>query len=84
MFQTSASGTSVSTSSAGRSPTPNPSDKPVRHLVYGTPHGVQTTIYTLYQRGYAEPGEWSKPIPTGPGEVMVVLTKRLRPGTSPT
>ena len=64
-------------------PTPPPSDKntsersPIRHLLFGSTHSVQTTIQRLHQLGYAEPNDWSQPIPTGkPGEVMAVLTKR--------
>ena len=50
---------------------------PIRHLLFGSTHAVQTTIGRLHQLGYAEPNDWSRPIPTGkPGEVMAVLTKR--------
>ncbi len=54
-----------------------PDKSPIRHLLFGSMHSVQTTIQRLHQLGYAEPNDWSRPIPTGkPGEVMTVLTKR--------
>ena len=50
---------------------------PIRHLLFGSIHSVRTTIQRLHQLGYAEPNDWSQPIPTAkPGEVMAVLTKR--------
>ena len=50
----------------------------VRHLVFGTTAAVQFTIKDLHKRGYAEPNDWSQPLPTGrPGEVMAILTKRV-------
>ena len=54
-----------------------PERSPIRHLLFGSIHSVRTTIRRLHQLGYAEPNDWSQPIPTGkPGEVMSVLTKR--------
>ncbi|MGB3297701.1 MAG: hypothetical protein WBA76_05475 [Phormidesmis sp.] len=51
----------------------------VRHTLYGSVAAVQATIRLLYKLNYAEPNDWSKPIPTGRhNEVMVVLTKRVR------
>ncbi|MEM9213350.1 MAG: hypothetical protein AAGD25_03300 [Cyanobacteria bacterium P01_F01_bin.150] len=51
----------------------------VRHHLYGRPDTVQAVIKCLYKLNYAEPHEWSKPIPTGrPSEVMVVLTKKVQ------
>ena len=51
----------------------------VRHMLFGTLPAVQSTIRLLHIRGYAEPNDWSDPIPTGrPNEVMVILTKRVR------
>ncbi|MEM9976680.1 MAG: hypothetical protein AAF808_03530 [Cyanobacteria bacterium P01_D01_bin.2] len=57
--------------------TPFQPDK-VRHLMFGTVGALQFTIKDLHRRGYAEPNEWSQPLPTGrPAEVMVILTKRM-------
>ncbi|MBE9069263.1 hypothetical protein IQ260_21710 [Leptolyngbya cf. ectocarpi LEGE 11479] len=50
----------------------------VRHLIFGTLATVGFTIKDLHNRGYAEPNDWSQPLPTGrPGEVMAILTKRV-------
>jgi len=39
---------------------------------------VQLTIKSLHKIGYAEPNDWSKPIPTGrASEVMAILMKYL-------
>ncbi len=58
----------------------SPSSEPgqIRHLLFGTPSIVQSTIQHLYSLGYAEPNDWSRPLSTGrPGEVMAILTKRI-------
>jgi hypothetical protein len=50
----------------------------VRHLLLGTPSGIQITIGQLHQLGYADPNDWSRPLPTGrPNEMMAILTKRV-------
>ena len=50
----------------------------VRHLLFGTPTGLQATIRLLHKLGYAEPNDWSRPISTGrANEVMAILTKRI-------
>ncbi len=50
----------------------------VRHLIFGTLNTIRFTIKDLHKRGYAEPNDWSQPLPTGrPGEVMAILTKRV-------
>lgn len=50
----------------------------VRHLIFGTVPAIRFTIKDLHRRGYAEPNDWSQPLPTGrPGEVMAILTKRV-------
>ena len=34
---------------------------------------------TLFKLNYAEPNDWSRPLPTGrPNEVMAILTRRVR------
>ena len=51
----------------------------IRHMLFGTLCAVQATIRLLHLRGYAEPNDWSEPIPTGrPNKVMAILTKRMR------
>ncbi len=51
----------------------------VTHTIRGSLHAVQSTIRTLFKLNYAEPNDWSKPVPTGDrNEVMVVLTRRVK------
>jgi len=57
---------------------PRTQREPVRHLLFGSLAAVQLNIKTLHKKGYAEPNDWSKPIPTGrSGEVMAILVKYL-------
>ncbi|MEM9220193.1 MAG: hypothetical protein AAGD25_38435 [Cyanobacteria bacterium P01_F01_bin.150] len=58
-----------------------PHYEPVRHMLFGSIGAVQNTIKLLYVLNYAEPNDWSHPVPSGqPGEVVVVLTKKVRLG----
>ena len=73
------------TTASGISPLPpqGPPPRPeyVRHLLFGTPTTVKTTIRLLHHLGYAEPNDWSRPISTGrANEVMTILTKRISLG----
>jgi hypothetical protein len=79
MFQMTQSGASASTASHVYSAVPPVSKRePVRHLLFGSPKAVEITIKHLHRLGYAEPNDWSKPIPTGrSGEVMAILTKSV-------
>ncbi|MGB3493604.1 MAG: hypothetical protein WBA57_12805 [Elainellaceae cyanobacterium] len=81
MFQ-SHSGASASTDSGDNFPSrsqSSPQNEPVRHLLYGSPQAIQIVIKTLHRLGYAEPNEWSRPMPTDrPGEVMCILTKTVQ------
>ncbi|MGB3769103.1 MAG: hypothetical protein WA947_21310 [Phormidesmis sp.] len=45
------------------SSTPIPQGK-VRHLLFGSPAVVQSSIRLLHKLGYAEPNDWSRPIST--------------------
>lgn len=55
------------------------STEPIRHMLFGSPGAVRSTIRLLYRLNYAEPNDWSQPIPTGrTNEVMAVLTKRTK------
>ncbi|MDA0266447.1 MAG: hypothetical protein O2890_08960 [Cyanobacteria bacterium] len=57
---------------------PAPNRETVRHLLLGSLTAVKNTIRVLHKLGYAEPNDWSKPLPTGrTGEVMAILTKHL-------
>ncbi|MGD1950116.1 MAG: hypothetical protein ACFB14_10775 [Leptolyngbyaceae cyanobacterium] len=50
-----------------------------RHMLFGTLSFVQITIKQLHKLNYAEPNDWSRPLPTGqPNEVMAILTRKVR------
>ncbi|MFQ4135688.1 hypothetical protein PGN35_005155 [Nodosilinea sp. PGN35] len=67
----------------------NPQTHPekVRHLLYGSLAAIDRTIKILHAYGYADPNDWSDPIPVPPGggvsaaspamPWMVILTKTL-------
>ncbi|MEM9219732.1 MAG: hypothetical protein AAGD25_36065 [Cyanobacteria bacterium P01_F01_bin.150] len=57
----------------------SPSYESVRLMLFGSTQAVLHTIKLLHKLNYAEPNDWSKPIPTErPREVMSVLTKKVR------
>jgi hypothetical protein len=69
-------------SNIGYAKAPAPSDPPpapeIRHLLIGPEPAVRLTIANLHKRGYAEPNDWTRPLPTGKlGEVMSLLAKRV-------
>ena len=56
----------------------SPHQERVRHLLYGSLAGLDRTIKILHSLGYADPNDWSEPIPTGkPNQWMVIMTKIL-------
>jgi len=56
----------------------SPHQERVRHLLYGSLTGLDRTIKILHSLGYADPNDWSEPIPTGkPNQWMVIMTKIL-------
>ena len=51
----------------------------VNHTLFGSLTGIRNTIALLHRLNYAEPNDWSKPLPTGrPNEMMAILTRRVR------
>jgi hypothetical protein len=50
----------------------------LRVMLIGSTSGITATMHNLHRRGFAEVGDWSPLIPWGEGEMMSVLTKRLR------
>lgn len=79
----------TATSPSARVPFPPYNDRPfddgkcdrIRHMLFGTPQAVKSTIKHLHKLRYAEPNDWSRPISTGKaGEVMVILTKQVSEG----
>ena len=84
MFIPSISGAAASTAAAApiatQPSTPIPREQ-VRHMLFGSPTAVQSSIRLLHKLGYAEPNDWSRPISTGrTNEVMAILTKRVEVG----
>ncbi|WP_017301332.1 hypothetical protein [Nodosilinea nodulosa] len=52
----------------------------VRHMLYGSLAGIDRTIKILHALGYAEPNDWSEPMPVPSSGVeiwMAILTKTL-------
>jgi hypothetical protein len=58
----------------------------VRHMLYGSLAGIDRTIKILHAYGYADPNDWSDPIPVPPSSAaatdrpsqwMVIMTKTL-------
>ncbi len=81
MLQTSLLDAAASTLQPAAQPqanAPNGSFETVNHILFGNPDAVRLTIQDLHRRRYAEPNDWSKLLPTGrPNEVMVILTRRI-------
>ncbi|MBE9065920.1 hypothetical protein IQ260_04570 [Leptolyngbya cf. ectocarpi LEGE 11479] len=51
----------------------------INHTLFGSLIAIRNTIALLHKLNYAEPNDWSKPLPTGrPNELMAILTKRVR------
>lgn len=77
MFQYPSDG--ADTSKPQPAPLPEHQFEIVRHTLFGTLTAVRNTIALRHKLNYAEPNDWSKPLPTGrPNEVMAILTKRVR------
>ena len=50
----------------------------LRVIAVGSLKAVDHHVMRMYQLGYAQPYEWSQPLPTvNPNEVMRILTKRI-------
>jgi hypothetical protein len=45
---------------------PQPRPERVRHMLYGSLAGIDRTIKILHALGYADPNDWSDPIPAPP------------------
>jgi NAD(P)H-flavin reductase len=54
-----------------------PEQEQQRILIISSPIWVRETIHELYARGFANPNDWSRPMPgANPGEVVSILTRR--------
>ena len=57
---------------------PNDGADILRIIAVGSLKGVNQHVMQMYQLGYAQPHEWSRPLPTvNANEVMRILTKRI-------
>lgn len=73
MFHADQTGAMAPTAAPGQ-----PHHEEVVHVLYGSLVGIQHTIKILHSRGYADPNDWSTPIPSGRArQWMSLLTKRL-------
>ncbi len=68
--------------------TPHPRPERVRHMLYGSLAALDRTIKILHAYGYADPNDWSDPIPAPPTSIeprhpsepqtwMAILTKTV-------
>ena len=77
MFQASNQGAGAS--NLPPAPLPEFQYETINHTLSGSLLAIRNTILLLHKRNYAEPNDWSKPLPTGrPNEMMAILTKRVR------
>ncbi|MGB3200283.1 MAG: hypothetical protein WBA99_05240 [Nodosilinea sp.] len=54
------------------------SPEKVRHMLFGSLAGIDRTLKILHALGYADPNDWSEPMPTEkPDQWMAILTKTL-------
>lgn len=52
--------------------------KPIRLLCCGVPEGVNGIVHQLHVLGFAEVGEWTKPLPSPvSGEIIRILTRYI-------
>ncbi|MEM8614877.1 MAG: hypothetical protein AAGF93_22925 [Cyanobacteria bacterium P01_H01_bin.105] len=79
MFQDANQGAAALTAQGAPDYLPEHQYEPVRLIALGSLTVVRLTIQDLHSKRYAEPNDWSRPLPTGrPNEVMAILTKRVR------
>ncbi|MEM7063749.1 MAG: hypothetical protein AAF572_11365 [Cyanobacteria bacterium P01_B01_bin.77] len=79
MFQEPFEGADAPNFSRKPEPLPEHNYETIRHTLFGSLTAVRNTIKLLHMLHYAEPNDWSKPLPTGrPNEVMAILTKKVR------
>ena len=50
----------------GQPTRPHPRPERLRHLLYGSRAAIDRTIKILHAYGYADPNDWSDPIPVPP------------------
>ena len=79
MFRNADQGAGAFNIPPANSPLPEYEYENVNHTLYGSLIAIRNTITLLHKLNYAEPNDWSRPLPTGrPNELMAILTKRVR------
>ena len=79
MFQDPTQGAGASNVPPANNPLPDYNFENVNITLFGSLTAIRNTIKLLHKLNYAEPNDWSKPLPTGrPNEMMAILTKRVR------
>ena len=80
MFKDTNQGAGASNVPPANSPLPEYEYENVNHTLLGSQTAIRNTILLLHKLNYAEPNDWSKPLPTGRpnDEMMAILTKRVR------
>ena len=79
MFQDNTQGAGASNVPPANNPLPDYNFENVNITLFGSLTAIRNTIQLLHKLNYAEPNDWSKPLPTGrPNEMMAILTKRVR------
>ena len=76
MFQDPTQGAGASNVPPANGPLPEHTFENINHTLSGSLIAIRNTITLLHKLNYAEPNDWSKPLPTGrPNEMMAILTK---------
>ena len=79
MFQESAQGAGASNVPPANNSLPEYDYENINHTLFGSLTAILNTIKLLHKLNYAEPNDWSRPLPTGrPNEMMAILTRRVR------
>ncbi|MEM7066517.1 MAG: hypothetical protein AAF572_25540 [Cyanobacteria bacterium P01_B01_bin.77] len=79
MFQDNTQGAGASNLPPADGTLPEYQYEAINHTLLGSLIAIRNTIALLHKLNYAEPNDWSKPVPTGrPNEMMAILTKRVR------
>lgn len=79
MFRDDNQGAGASNLPPANGPLPEFQYENINHTLFGSLTAIRNTIALLHKLRYAEPNDWSKPLPTGrPNEMMAILTKRVR------
>mgnify|MGYP001800844399 CR=1 FL=1 len=79
MFQDSTQGAGASNIPPENNTLPEYDYENVNHTLFGSLTAILNTIKLLHKLNYAEPNDWSRPLPTGrSNEMMAILTRRVR------